>query len=125
MGEKMTTTHMKHGPFSIYNTLFDFDTLEFDRFFGSKNYHVESTAEDLTLAVDLPGVKLSDLNVQVEGHTIKIAGKQRGHDVKHSYQLSKQYDPTTASAKLEDGVLTVKFLKREEAKPKIINVQVK
>lgn len=121
----MTTHAKQYNPFGIYSSLFDFDTLEFDKFFGSKNYRVETTSNDLTLSVDLPGAKSADLNVQVEGHTVKVTGKQRGHDVKQSYQLSKQYDPTTAAATLEDGVLTIKFLKREEAKPNVINVQIK
>ena len=99
--------------------------MEFDKFFGTKNHRVDQTSNDMTLSVDLPGVKSTDLNVQVEGQTIKISGKQRGQEVKQSFQLSKQYDPETAAATLEDGVLTIKFLRREESKPKVINVQIK
>ena len=122
----MTTIAKHHNPFGRYtSSWFDFDALEFDKLFGTKGHSIETTDSGLTLTVDLPGVKAADLSLQVEGSILKISGKQRGQDVRQTYQLSKQYDPESASAKLEDGVLTVEFLKREEAKPKIINVQIK
>ena len=122
----MTTLAKYYNPFGRHtSSWFDFDTLEFDKFFGTKSYNVETTDMGLSLSVDLPGVKAADLSVQVEGQTVKIAGKQRGNDIKQTYQLSKQYDPESASAKLEDGVLILEFSKREEAKPKTINVQIK
>jgi HSP20 family protein len=114
-----------YNPLRYTTNWFDFDALDFDKFFAPKSYNIETSDSGLTLSVDLPGVKASDLSLQIEGHVLKISGKQRGNDIRQTYQLSKQYDPESATAKLEDGVLTVGFLKREEAKPKTINIQIK
>ena len=73
----------------------------------------------LHLSVDLPGVKTSDLSVQAEGRTIKIVGKRKGEEIKHTYTLSKEYDPETTSALLEDGVLNLTFSKSVSSTRKI------
>jgi HSP20 family molecular chaperone IbpA len=73
----------------------------------------------LHLSVDLPGVKTSDLSVQAEGRTIKIVGKRKGEEIKHAYTLSKEYDPETTSALLEDGVLNLTFSKSVSSTRKI------
>jgi HSP20 family molecular chaperone IbpA len=74
---------------------------------------------ELHLSVDLPGVKSSDLSVQAEGRTIKIVGKRKGEEIKHAYTLSREYDPETTSAKLEDGVLNLTFSKSVSSTRKI------
>jgi HSP20 family molecular chaperone IbpA len=80
---------------------------------------------ELHLSVDLPGVKPNDLSVQAEGRTIKIVGKRKGEEIKHAYTLSKEYDPETTSALLEDGVLTLTFEKTASESSRRIEVKVK
>jgi HSP20 family molecular chaperone IbpA len=80
---------------------------------------------ELHLSVDLPGVKPNDLSVQAEGRTIKIVGKRKGEEIKHVYTLSKEYDPETTSALLEDGVLTLIFGKTQAAESRKIEVKVR
>jgi HSP20 family protein len=87
---------------------------------------IEITEKGLTISIDLPGVKRSDLDVQVVGQQLTVSGKARGNRTfKQSWAINREYDPTTVAAKLEDGVLTVSFEKREEAKSKAIKVEVK
>ena len=83
----------------------------------------EVKENQLHLSVDLPGVKSTDLSVQAEGRTIKIVGKRKGEEIKHSYTLSKEYDPETTSATLEDGVLTLIFVKTQAAESRKIEVK--
>jgi len=89
------------------------------------DYRVESTAEGLELSVDLPGVKLKDLTVQVSGRQVNITGKARGEDVKHVYRISKDFDPDTAEAVLEDGVLTLRFKKSKEQEARTLEIKSK
>lgn len=92
---------------------------------SSSSYRVDSTDDGLELSLDLPGVKGKDLNVQVTDRLITVNGKLRGEDFKHSYRISKDYDPETIDATMEDGVLSLKFAKTPRASPKVIDVKVK
>jgi HSP20 family molecular chaperone IbpA len=87
--------------------------------YSSLSYEAKEDDEGLTLSVDLPGTKSSDLQLEAVSNLVKIWGKQKGKDFAYEYSLSKAYDPTTCHAKLEDGVLTLKFKKFERPKQKV------
>ena len=87
------------------------------------DYRVDSNSDGLQLSVDLPGVKSKDLSVQVTGRDVSITGKARGEDIKHTYRISKDYDPDTVDAVLEDGVLTLTFKKSGGLEPKTVEVR--
>lgn len=117
---------------NLFHTLRILDDL-YSPTLTSKTRYYTSTTEartekkdnELHLLVDLPGVKSSDLSVQTEGRVIKITGKRRGEEFKHTYTLSKEYDPESTSATLEDGVLTLTFAKSTETASRKIEVKVK
>ena len=88
-------------------------------------YRTDITDDGLTLSIDLPGVKSKDLSVQVTGRDVKVSGKQRADDFKQTYRIAKEYDPDTASATLEDGVLSLTFKKTKGDETKTIDVKVK
>jgi HSP20 family protein len=112
-----------------------FDTFRlFDDYYGtasrskkwtSSAYRTEATDSGLSLSIDLPGVKSTDLSVQVTGRDVKVTGKLRGEDFKHTYRLSREYDADTADASLEDGVLTLSFKKTAAASVKNIEIKLK
>ncbi len=123
----MLTKYYDH-PINRYYNFFDIDKFfsdAFNRREGTTSYAAKTHEDGLTLTVDLPGAKLSDLKVQAEGNFITIEGKRKGADFKHTYTLSKVYDPSSCAAALEDGELTLEFKKREEAKPRLIQIEVK
>ena len=88
-------------------------------------YRVDVIEDVLHLSVDLPGLKSKDLGVQITGREIKVSGKIRDEEFKYSYRLSKDYDPETCDAGLEDGVLTLKFSKIKSAETRTIDVKIK
>lgn len=92
---------------------------------NSSVYRTEEKDNELHLSIDLPGVKGKDISVQATGREIKVTGKLRGENFKYSYVLSKDYDPETAAAIHEDGVLTLTFGKTETAKTKTVEIKVK
>ena len=82
---------------------------------------------------ELPGVTRDDVNVEmVEGYlTITAARKQKTGENEQSVSFNRsisipeEVHADKVSAAYQDGVLTVTLPKREEAKPRKVNVEVK
>jgi len=53
----------------------------------------------------------------------KSAANQFVHNIEEAINLSKEYDGTTAIAEIKNGILTISIDKKEEQKPKKINVK--
>ena len=86
----------------------------------------------------MPGVEKSKVDVRVEDSVLSVQGrldlsKYQGlqplyteYNIGHyarSFQLSSKIDQTKISAELQDGVLSLKLPKIEEAKPRTIQVK--
>ena len=93
--------------------------------------------EDFIIIAELPGVKKSDLDVQVKGRTLRIAGvKAVAYPDKASVhrreRLSGRFDravtmpveidPERVKAEYRDGVLALFLPRAESDKPKTIKV---
>lgn len=116
---------------SLFDSLWFFDDL-----YGSSrsrstverhdsSHRVTTTDEGLEMSFDLPGVKRSDLSVQVTGHQLDISGQVRGRDFKQSYRINRIYNPDPNTATLEDGVLTLRFSRTADSRPRTVDVTVK
>jgi HSP20 family protein len=96
--------------------------------------------EEILLSAELPGLKREDVRVDVEDRLLTISGERRleNEDRQDDYtriervygQFSRSFNlPSTVdvdriSAQMEDGVLKVHMPKREESKPRQIEVKV-
>jgi len=103
----------------------------------SPDVDIHASDDEVVFCVDLPGVGKGDVIIQVdETNTLIITGKNghkelgnaviRQYNVGNYYrafQLSDDYDKDKVSAKLENGLLVVTIPKREEAKPKKIEIK--
>ncbi len=90
------------------------------------------------LALDLPGVKREELDVQVDQETVTIKGERKlGASLEAYHRVERPYgsfsrvfllpefvNPAGIEAKLSDGVLHLTLPRREETKPKQVKVQV-
>ena len=91
----------------------------------------------ITLYADLPGVARENLDLHVEGNNLLIDGRiavempkemEATHvEVARSryrrvFALSREFDPAKLTADLKHGVLTVRILKAEHAKPRRIEI---
>ena len=100
---------------------------------------ISEDADGITLRADLPGVARDNLTLNLEGDTLTIEGQVRlgeastlrsiysevGVDrYKRSFMLSRDLDTTRIDAQMRAGVLTLKVPKREQAKPRRIEVRV-
>jgi HSP20 family protein len=98
----------------------------------------ETPAKDLVFKADLPELKREDIKVTFENDVLTIAGDraiasavshehyhrlERGHgSFRRSFTLPSTVDASRVSAAYQDGVLTVTLPRREETRPRQIQV---
>ena len=102
---------------------------------------IVETKENLLLSVEIPGVNKDDVKLSIENNVLTISGeKKRLVEVdeddyrryersygsfRRSFNLSSKIDNEKIEAKFNNGVLEVKLPKKEESKPRQIEVKVK
>jgi HSP20 family protein len=99
---------------------------------------IYETEHALVMQFDLPGVKQDDLDIKVEKDTLIIQGERKPADNFENYRrvervygaftrvfsIPDYIDRDGVEANLSNGVLTLTLKKREETKPKQIQVKV-
>ena len=99
----------------------------------------ETQDKDVVVKVDLPDMKREDIKVTFENNVLSVEGQreiptnleqdrfhrmERSHGAfRRSFTLPATVDASRVDASLQDGVLTVKLPRREEAKPKQIKIE--
>ena len=101
---------------------------------------IYETENELVAKFDLPGVQESDIDIRVENNTLAIRGERKFErevnedsylrverafgTFTRSFSLPNIVKVDNIRAGLQDGVLTIRMPKREEAKPKQIKISV-
>lgn len=101
---------------------------------------IHETAEGITLRVDLPGHDPKAIEVKVENDTLTLKSErkverpdskdgarrlERGFGVyARSFVLPRTVDASRVEARYENGVLTLTLPRREEARPRMVEVKV-
>ena len=99
---------------------------------------IQESESAYEIAVDLPGVKLEDVRIELMGETLEIAGRRirdgepraegftrterRFGAFSRSFRLGKLVNEESIKAKMEGGVLTVTLPKRAGAQPRRIEI---
>jgi len=102
---------------------------------------IYETDKDIVVKAELPGLKKEEVFVSIENNVLMLRGERKFTDeVKRenfhrvertygeflrSFTLPTFVDTTKILAEFKDGILMVTLPKREEAKPKQIEVKVK
>ena len=104
---------------------------------GYPPVNVFRKGDDFIIIAELPGVKKSDLDVQVKGRTIRLGGaKTVGYPEKaalhrrerlagrfdRAVTMPVEIDPDRVKAEYRDGVLALFLPRAESEKPKSIKV---
>jgi HSP20 family protein len=100
---------------------------------------VSETADNITIKAEIPGMEAKDIEISMVGDTLTIKGEKKTereekdenyHLVERSYgffsramKLPALVDPDKVEATYKNGVLTVVFPKKEEVKPKAIEIK--
>lgn len=96
------------------------------------------TADALTVVMEVPGVEKNRLDIKIEQGVLQVEGRidfdnyadmqpvYTEYNVGHysrRFSLSSELDQDRISAQMDDGVLTLKLPKAEEAKPRKITIR--
>jgi HSP20 family protein len=100
---------------------------------------VHEDEDALVLRADLPGVNREDIEIQVDANVLTLKGerkleqendRRRYHRVERSYgsfvrqwQIPTNIDASKVDASFENGILTLKLPKKEEQKPRKIEIR--
>jgi HSP20 family protein len=85
----------------------------FDPFKMSEFQHDVDSIDEKGIKIELPGVKSSNLDVSVQGRTLKVTGKSRhGKEFSYVYSLKSSVDESAITAKFEDGLLDITLPKK-------------
>ena len=125
------------------NNLFNFDYQGnrglFDRP-ASPPVDVIEKADSLVIRCDMPGISKDDLDLSLARNVLTIKGEKKSGEGKEdakkfrnetwsgvfqrTISLPDSVDPNKVEADLHDGVLEITIAKREEVKPRHIDVKV-
>lgn len=88
-----------------------------DAFAGNRRSPlVEQDDTSWTLSLDVPGLSREDLSISLEGAVVRIESKAEAkRQFKAAYELPQDIDVAASTAKLENGVLTLKLGKLVQA----------
>ena len=107
---------------------------------GSFPVDIHEANDQLVVEADLPGFKKDQIDISVEQGVLTIEAERQGGEpsdgnrkthvterrytrVARRFSLPSAYDTQSIDASLNDGVLTVKLQKREESKPRKVEVK--
>ncbi|MBF0192576.1 MAG: Hsp20/alpha crystallin family protein [Magnetococcales bacterium] len=101
---------------------------------------IREDEQHILIKADVPGMEQKDINVNVDNGRLTLSGERKFEDEKHqdnyhrveraygrfsrSFQLPNTTDVNNIQASYKNGVLEVMLPKREEAKPRAIQVKV-
>ncbi len=102
---------------------------------------IEETKDEILVKAELPGMRKEDVKIQINNDVLSITGERKReeetrdktfHRIERAYgkfqrmiRLPAEVDPAKVKATYENGVLTIKLPKSEQAKPKEIAIEVK
>lgn len=77
--------------------------------------HRSDTIDESGVKIELPGVKATDLDISVDGRTLKVSGKSRhGKEFSYTYTLRSTVDDSAIAASFQDGLLEISLPKKQE-----------
>jgi HSP20 family protein len=98
----------------------------FDNFFGNldlgHDHGYEEREEDYNIELNLAGVDKNNIDVSIDGELLKVKAEQGNKNYFKSYLVPSKADKSSILARYENGMLYIKFSKREEEKSKKIVV---
>lgn len=99
---------------------------------------ISETEDHYVLRMDMPGLSKKDLTIELRNDTLTVSGERRSeHEEKKEnvYRVERSYgrffrsftlphagDTEKVKARMKEGVLTIEVPKREESKPRRIEI---
>ena len=84
-----------------------------DALFGARQNAYTQDENTFTLTLDMPGIAKEQLSISIEGAVVRIQSKEDApRRYRAAYELPQDVDSAQSEAKLENGVLTLKLVKK-------------
>jgi HSP20 family protein len=97
---------------------------------------VEETDDEFVIELELPGVSKDDLSIDLRGDELVITGEIKEREKKgivrrqtrrvgqfeHRITLPGDVDPDSVTARLDNGVLTIRLAKAQRSEPRHIEI---
>lgn len=103
-----------------------FDSMLEEPRYAAPQSHVEENELGYFIQLDAPGVRREDVKVAIENRHLLIEGERKGklpQKLRRAFSLPDDVDLEKIAAQMKDGVLELSLPKKEQAKPKAIQVQ--
>ncbi len=114
-----------------------FETTDLEWLHWHPEADIEETDDAYILRVDLPGMNKKDVNVTIQNNVLTIRGERKRDEEDKRYHVAERFtgkfyrsfvlptsvDENSIVAEYKDGVLTATIKKKEEAKPKAIEIR--
>lgn len=90
---------------------------------------VLDNGNEVLVLADLPGVRAEDMNLHLDKETLTLVAQRKAFafdrplTYKRTFSVPNDLDPEGIEAKLDAGVLTLRFPRRASAKPRTIPVK--
>ena len=69
-----------------------------------------------TLSIDLPGIGKEQLNIDIDGPTVRVESlPEAPRQYRRAFEMPQDIDPATSAARLENGVLTLTLARKAPA----------
>ena len=125
----------------LFNDFWPWAPFEGQRGFGDAlKVNIVENDDNYTLIAEVPGMTEKDIDLEIKEGRMTLKGEvEESHEKKEKYYRMREFsrrsfersfrigegvDQDHISAKLDSGVLTVVLPKKEEAKPKVVNIEV-
>lgn len=81
-----------------------------------RGWNTKLIGDQLTLSVDVPGVRTDSITIEIEDHIVRVVCTRfdSGVIITKRCDVNRDYDPATAIAVLDSGVLTISLKKFRE-----------
>ena len=77
---------------------------------------IKTDAAGWTLSIDLPGIGKEQLNIDIDGPTVRIESlPDAPRQYRRAFEMPQDIDPATSAARLENGVLTLTLARKVPA----------
>lgn len=86
--------------------------------------HVEENENAYLVQIDAPGMKREEIKISTENRHLVIEGERKGRGkFRKVFTLPDDVETAAIAARLDSGVLELALPKKEQAKPKSIEIQ--
>ncbi|WP_353235442.1 Hsp20/alpha crystallin family protein [Diaphorobacter ruginosibacter] len=83
---------------------------------SASDFTVTSDDKGIALELDVPGLSREQLQIRIEGRQVYLASVEGApRTVRRSWELAEDIDASASSARLENGVLTLRLARQAPA----------